>query len=93
MVLPIGAGLHAHVNQRLRVQHHILEQLRHAAGTAHHGLQHLQGANQAVACGMFVQRQNMARALATYYPAVRLQGFKHIAVAHFGAYQLYVLGL
>jgi hypothetical protein len=81
-------GLQAHVDQHLREQRHVGQQLGQGAAAAHTGLQHLQRADQAVAGGVLVQHQQVARALAAQHPAALRQLFEHIAVADLGAHEL-----
>ena len=66
-----------------------MQQLRHTFTAALYYLEHLQRADQAVARGVLVQRQQVARTFATQQPAVLFQRFQHIAVAHFGAHKLH----
>ncbi len=77
----------------MRKQRQPLQQLRQRLAAAHTHLQHLQGGHDAVARGLLVQNQQMARALAAERPALALQLFEHVAVAHWGAPQRHPFGL
>jgi hypothetical protein len=51
MALPILAGLETHIDQGLRVQHHVAKQVGGSLFTSHAGLEHLQGTGSH--CGSF----------------------------------------
>ena len=77
----------ANVEQHLRVQANPGQQIGQRLAAAHTGLKHLQGADQAIAGGVLVQRQQMAGALAAEDPAALVQLLQHIAVAHLGPHE------
>ena len=52
----------------------------------------MQRTDQAIAGGVLVQCQQVARALSADLPALFGQHFQHIAIAHFGAYKIHPLG-
>ena len=67
-----------------------MQQLGHATLAAGHGLQHLERTDEAVAGGVLVEHQNVARAFAANAPVALLQGFEHVAVAHLGTHELHL---
>src|SRR5471030_2088098 len=82
---PVETGRDAHVDQRLREQHQFGGALLQRLAASRQRRQHLQRRDDAVAGGVFVQAQQVARVFAAQYPAALLHHFEYIAVADLGA--------
>ena len=86
VALSSPAAAQAHVDQGLRKQRQAGQQLRHRLAAAPAPAAPATP-DDAVAGGVAVQREQMARTLAAEHPAALLQFLEHVAVADLGAHE------
>jgi hypothetical protein len=81
---PFEAGLYPHIDQLLRVEDQIGAHFLQRQPVALQCSQHLQAGDDAVSGGVMIQADDVAGVFAAQCPALFVQHFQHIAVAHLG---------
>ena len=91
--IDINAPCQRDIDHELGIFFHPLLQLVQSDILLHHGRQHLQGGYHAITGRGPVQADDMPGRFTTQHTVVLLEQFHHIAVAHPGAFEIYLLCL
>ena len=88
VVFPVETGLDAYVDERLGKECQFIQKRRECRFMASQSCQNLEGGNDTVSGGMFVQANQMTRTFPSQEPSLFLQGFQNVAVADIGANEI-----